>query len=76
LPVRSERAATAGEVGPFVPVEPEPAQVGEQSLLGAGDDARSSTRITKAPPAARASSQASSAVRALPRCMAPVGLGA
>ena len=37
---------------------------------------RSSTRITNAPPRARASSQASSAVRALPRWSWPVGLGA
>src|SRR6516164_822059 len=33
-------------------------------------------RSRKAPPSWRASSQARSAVRALPRCMAPVGLGA
>src|SRR5258706_15714813 len=37
---------------------------------------RSSTRITSAPPAARAASHATSAVRAPPRCKSPVGDGA
>src|SRR3954452_12731395 len=37
---------------------------------------RSSMRMRKRPPAERANSQASSAVRRLPRCRSPVGLGA
>ena len=63
-----------------VPVQPERPQVGEllapRSSGRTRPASRSSTRTRKRASWLRANSQASSAVRRLPRCRLPVGLGA
>lgn len=63
----------------IIPIDTKPTQVIENALRKSGvlqRSSRFSRRTTKPPPAERAKTQASSAEKAFPRCISPLGLGA